>query len=137
MSKPKKNQKLQPVSNVLQNLFGRGKSPLSDGFLRWKIWHQWQDIVGPQIASYSQPVGYSDGYLFVWVKTSAHLQELNYGRDLMRDKINKVIGFHWVKGIKLTVDRRDVPRPEESDPGLREFLAKESPSGDGEPQPDR
>ncbi len=137
MSDGKKDQRLQPVSNVLHALFTRGDTPLSDQFLRWQLWNAWENLVGANISSYSTPVGFQRGVLLIWVRTPAHLQELNYGRELLRRKVNQFVGFEWVESIRLTLDRKDVPKPEESDPGLREFLSKESPSEDGEPQPGR
>ncbi|MGE0761642.1 MAG: DUF721 domain-containing protein [Bdellovibrionales bacterium] len=137
MSGRNKDQKLQPVSNVLQTIFARGESPLSDQFLRWRLWSCWADLVGPNIGAYSTPVGFQKGVLVVWVKTAAHMQELNYGRDLIKHKINQFVGFKWVTNVRLTLDRKDVPTLEESDPGLRQFLAKQSPNEDGEPQPGR
>lgn len=137
MSENKKNQKLQPVSNVLQAIFTRGNSALSDQFLRWRLWNSWAELVGPGIAAYSTPVGFNKGILIIWVRTPAHLQEMNYGREILRKKVNQFIGFEWTMNIKLTLDRKDVPNPEESDPGLRVYLSKQSPNEDGEPQPDR
>lgn len=137
MSDRKKNQKPQPVSNVLQNLFGRGDGPLAEGFMRWRVWHNWKQLVGERVGSYSIPVAFKDGVLSIWVKSAAHMQDLSFGSDLIKDKVNKFVGFPWVKKIRFTLDRKDVPSLEESEPGLREFLSKEFPSGDGEPQPGR
>lgn len=126
MTEGKKNQKLQPVSNVLQELFSRGQSPLSDQFLRWKVWNSWREIVGPAMESYSSPVGYAKRSLVIWVKSAAHLQELSYGKDLLRNKINQFVGFSWIDTVKLTLDRKDVPPPAEAQPEVREFLGGRS-----------
>ncbi len=137
MSERKKNQKPQAVSNILQNLFAKSEGPLQDGFLRWRVWQAWRTLVGDKVGSYSIPVSYKTGTLLIWVKSAGHMQELSFGTDVIRDKVNKFVGFQWVKKVRLTLDRKDVPSLEESSPGLREFLSKEFPSGDGEPQPDR
>lgn len=119
----KKNQKLQPASSVLQSVLSKGQNALSDQFLRWRLWNSWGDIVGAKIAAYSIPVGYRDGALIIWVKTSAHLQELKFGIEPLKEKANQFVGFSWVKEIKLTIDRKSVPMPEETSNQLREFLA--------------
>lgn len=137
MSERKKDQKLQPVSNILQGLLARGQSPLSDQFLRWRLWSSWRELVGPSIGGYSTPVGFSRGVLMVWVKSPAHLQEMSFGLEILREKVNDFVGFDWVVSVKLTLDRKDVPTLEESAPGLRRFLSTQSPNEDGEPQPDR
>lgn len=122
MSDREKDQKLQPVSNVLQSLFTKGKSPLSDQFLRWRLWSTWHEVVGEEMAQYSTPVGFYDGTILIWVRTAAHMQEMNYGRELLRNRINQFVGFSWVKLVKFTVDRKDVPQQDEATDQFKSFL---------------
>ena len=123
MSEGKKNQKLQPVSNVLQTLFANGQSALSDQFLRWRVWRAWADIVGPGMAGYSSPVGFNRRTLIIWAKSAAHMQEMSYGRDMLRAKVNQFVGFHWIDDVRLTLDRKDVPSVAESEAEMKEFLS--------------
>jgi hypothetical protein len=122
MSEGKKNQKLQPVSNVLQSLFSGGKSPLSDQFLRWRVWRSWAEVVGPAMEAYSSPVGYNRRVLIIWVKSAAHMQEMSYGKDLLRAKVNQFVGFDWIDTVKFTLDRKDVPTVAESEDEMKSFL---------------
>lgn len=138
MRKPKKRDLgLLPVSNILQELFVQDKSPLADQFQRWKLWQNWSVAVGPVIARYSAPVLYDRGTLVIWVKSSAHMHEMAYVMDALREKINRHVGQDWVRFIRLTMDRKDVATPPESATDSHEFLSRQSPNEDGEPPPGR
>ncbi|MCB0407042.1 MAG: DUF721 domain-containing protein [Bdellovibrionales bacterium] len=137
MSSDKKRSRLLPAANVLQALLSNGKSPLSEQFTRWKLWRNWEEIVGPSIGKNSQPVGFSKGRLYVWVSSSARMQEMRFLVGKIKDKINAHLGCEYVKFIQFTLDRKSVPSLEESEEGLRDFLSKSPPSGDEEPPRDR
>lgn len=114
MSGPKKDQNLLPVSNILADLFQSEDGPFSDQFRRYQLWQKWYEVVGPVISRYSAPITYREGVLWIWVKSAAHSQEMSFGLDLLRGKINQFFGFTWVKQIKLTTDSREVdnvPQP--------------------------
>jgi predicted nucleic acid-binding Zn ribbon protein len=107
---------------VLQSLLENGKSPLSDQFLRWKLWAKWAEVVGPTMAAQTVPVGYARGVLFIWVKHSAWMQQLIFLRDQVKDKINDFLSVPYVKMVRFTMDRREVPSIE--DPDLKHTLAQ-------------
>jgi hypothetical protein len=111
-------------SEALQALFENGKSPLSQQFLRWKLWRKWPDYVGSTMGQYSEPVGYVRGNLYVWVKNSAWMQQMVFMKDPMKDTINKKLGFKFVRNIHLTLDRKSVPRDAEEARELKESIAK-------------
>jgi hypothetical protein len=101
-------------SEVLQSLFENGKSPLSDQFLRWKIWAQWESIVGPTVGKNSEPVGYYRGTLYLWVPHSTWMQQLVFMRHQIKVAVNRKLGKIYVKDVRLTLDRKAVPSsPEE------------------------
>lgn len=125
MSKdPKNSSRLLPVSNVLQSLLANGKSPLSEQFIRWKLWRNWPEIVGPTLAKNCQPVGFRKGRLYVWVNSSTRLQEMRFMIGHIKDKINKHLEREWVKYIQLTLDKKSVPDLEESSESFKEFIDK-------------
>jgi predicted nucleic acid-binding Zn ribbon protein len=121
MSK-KKSSELLPASNVLQTVLANGKSALSDGFLRWKIWKLWPKIVGETVAKHCEPVGYDRGRLYVWVKSSARMQEIRFFEFTIRDKVNQHVGRTWVRGIRFTLDRRGVPTPDQMPEETKKLL---------------
>lgn len=118
--KPKTD--LLNVSNVLQTVLGNGKSPLSDGFLRWKIWRFWDRIVGPTLAASCEPVGYDRGKLTIWVKSSARMQEIRFFEGTLKQKVNQHVGRDWVNYIRFTLDRHGVPGSDEVSADFKKFL---------------
>lgn len=122
MSDKKKKTDLTTASKVLQSLLGSGKSPLSDNFLRWKIWRFWPQIVGATLAKYCEPVGYERGRLMIWVKSSARMQEIRFFENDLKAKVNEYVGKQWVRGIRFTLDRHSVPKEAEVSAEFKKFL---------------
>ena len=123
----KKKTELLPASRVLQGLLGNGKSALSDGFLRWKIWRFWPRIVGPTLASHCEPVGYERGKLFIWVKSSARMQEIRFFEETLVNKVNQHVGRPWVKVVRFTLDRHGVPSTAEVSDEFKKMLEQDAP----------
>ena len=119
----RKKSQLTTSCDVLQVLFENGKSPISDQFLRWKLWRKWPEIVGT-ISEHSKPVGFDRGTLIVWAENSTWLQHMIFFRDVIKDNVNKFVGRDWVQRVHLTLDARSVPNLDESDPELKSFLEK-------------
>lgn len=120
----KKPRQLLPISNVLQSLLGNGKSPLSDGFLRWKIWRFWPQIVGETFGKHCEPVGYDRGKLVIWVKSSARMQEIRFFEKTLKQKVNEHVGREWVKYVRFTLDRHGVPDPGQAPAIIKKYLGE-------------
>lgn len=123
-----KKRKLTLGSEVLQSLFENGKSPLSEQFMRWKLWAKWEEVVGPTIAKNAEPVGFQRGVLYVWVRNSAWMQQMIFLKDQIRDTINQKFENRFVKHIKFTLDRRDVPQEDQA--GFRDMIQKIAPGNE-------
>ena len=115
---------LQDASQVLQSLLQNSKSPLSQPFTRWKLWQHWDKVVGESLAKICTPVGYQKGKLYIWVENSAYLQELQFMAKPLIKQVNEYLGKQWVSSIKLTLDRKSVPRSAEMQEEMRDFLSK-------------
>jgi predicted nucleic acid-binding Zn ribbon protein len=118
-----KKPKISSGSEVLQALFENGKSELSVQFIRWKLWMKWSEFVGPTMGQVSEPVGYKDGTLFVWVKNSSWMQQMVFMREPLRDTINKKLEKYYVKEIRLTMDRNQVPADAETSDQLKDSIS--------------
>jgi hypothetical protein len=127
-SKPK-NSELAAVSKVLQTLLANGKSPLSDQFQRWKLWRFWPQVVGSTLSQVCEPVGFDRGRLWIWVKSSARLQEIRFFEDTLREKINAYVGREWARSLRFTLDRRGIPTEAQAPAKFKNFLDREG----GEP----
>ena len=117
-------------SEVLQSLFENGKSPLSDQFLRWKLWASWKDVVGPTISQNAEPVGYSRGTLYLWVKNSSWMQQMTFMKDPIQETINQKLGKKFVHAIRFTLDRRSVP--EHDNGALKDLIQRIVPESQDE-----
>lgn len=124
---PPKKKKLSAGSEVLMGLFENGKSPLSGQFLRWKLWAKWPEVVGPTIAKNAEPVAYTNGILYLWVRHSAWMQQLVFMREHIQSTINQKMGQNYVRTIRFTLDRREVPQ--QSDGNFKELIDKLIPEG--------
>lgn len=101
--------KFKSSAEVLQSLFATQAGPVSDQFFRWKLWMQWSEIVGATTAQVCEPISYSKGVLWLWVKNSTWLTQLNFMSATLILTINQKSDTHKVTEIKLTTDRRSVP----------------------------
>lgn len=101
--------KLHSAASVLHKLLEESQTPLSHQFKRWKVWSQWPSIVGEDVAPSCMPVGYLRGTLYLWVESSAHMQELSFLVDPIKAAVNKHMGSRWVNKLTLTLDRKSVP----------------------------
>jgi predicted nucleic acid-binding Zn ribbon protein len=105
----KKKKDLTAVSDVLQNLLENSKLPISEQFTRWKLWRKWDEVVGPTLAPHTLPVGFLRGTLYIWVKSSAWMQQLSFAAGPLKSKINSYLGREYVRQIRFTLDRHSVP----------------------------
>ena len=124
--------KFKSGSEVLQSLFENGKSPLSEQFIRWKIWARWPDYVGASLAKECEPVGYFQGTMTLWVASSSSMHNLIFLKDQIQAEINKKIGREFVKKIFLTLDRKEVPTNFHQQENLRNFVLQSRPKKKGE-----
>lgn len=129
-SDQKRKPKFSVGSEVLQSLFENGKSPLSEQFMRWKLWAQWEEYVGPTVAQNAEPVSYHRGVLYLWVRNSAWMQQMIFMKDPIQNAINTKLGRNFVRGIRFTLDRREVPAQDQN--GLKELIQKLAPEGEDE-----
>jgi hypothetical protein len=124
-SKPKPKTDLLSASKVLQTLLANGKNPLSDQFLRWKLWRFWPQIVGKTLGAVCEPVGFERGRLYIWVKSSSRMQEIRFFEESMKKKINDHLGKSWAKTLRFTLDRRGIPKEAEVSDEFKKFLAND------------
>lgn len=124
---PIRTSQLTASADVLQALLQNRKGPLTEQFVRWRVWNAWPDVVGAEIAKNTLPVGYLKGTLYIWVKSGPRMQELLFLLNDLKDRINKFAGSNWVKSIRLTLDRKSVPQLADASQEMRDFVAKQAP----------
>jgi len=106
--------KFKTAAEVLKSLLdGQGNSNISgavsDNFLRWKLWLNWKDVVGPTLSEQCEPVSYHRGLLWIWVKNSVWMQQMTFMSTHIKSAIDQNYKNGYVKEIRFTLDRRWTP----------------------------
>ena len=96
-----KDKKLDSVANVLQGLFENSKSPLSEGFQRYKLEQQWAQVLGGVIGKQTRPVDFQSGLLTIAVSNPTLLTELQFFQQEIITKVNTHIGKVWVRKVRF------------------------------------
>lgn len=104
--------KFQTGAEVLQKLLESQVGPVSDQYLRWKLWLNWKDIVGKTVSDHSEPISYRNGLLWLWVENSVWMQQMGFMSESIKEAINKKFRSGFIKEIRFTQDRRQVPSAE-------------------------
>jgi hypothetical protein len=101
--------KFKTSAEVLQRLLEDKAGPVSDQYLRWKLWLAWADIVGPTVAENAEPVSYRNGVLWLCVRNSVWMQQITFMVEPIKNSVNQKFRSGFVKEIKLTLDRKETP----------------------------
>jgi predicted nucleic acid-binding Zn ribbon protein len=107
---PKKNPQLERVGEVLdQSLKRLDLAPRLDEYGVWPIWNE---IVGKTIARNAQPEKIRHGTLFVKVTSPVWMQQLQFMKTMIADKLNQRLKQEVVKNIFFMVGRIDAAEEE-------------------------
>ena len=78
----------------------------------YSVWPIWNDIVGDVIARNAQPEKIRQATLFVKVSSHVWMQQLQYMKDTIADKLNHKLGGEVVKNIFFYVGEIALPSAE-------------------------
>jgi predicted nucleic acid-binding Zn ribbon protein len=106
----KKNLQLESVGAVLdQSLKRLDLAPRLDEYGVWPIWNE---IVGNTIARNAQPEKIRNGTLFIKVSSPVWMQQLQFMKNMIADKLNQRLKQDVVKNIFFMVGRIDATTEE-------------------------
>jgi predicted nucleic acid-binding Zn ribbon protein len=100
------------VGEVLGNSLKR--LDLSYRLHEYGIWPVWDEVVGKTIAVNAQPEKIRNGTLFVKVTSSVWMQQLQFMKEMIAEKLNNRLNREVVKNIFFVVGRIDSPGPAET-----------------------
>jgi predicted nucleic acid-binding Zn ribbon protein len=103
---------------------------LSPRLDEYGVWPIWNDIVGATIARNAQPEKIRNGTLFVKVSGATWMQELQYMKEMISQKLNQSLGREVVKNIFFFVGKLDAEAVKSKSQGS----APSSPSSPTHPQ---
>ena len=78
---------MERLGDVLERTLKR--LPLRQRLDDYALWTVWDETVGPAVARNAQPVGLRHGTLFVKVRAATWMQQLQYMKDIMVEKLNR------------------------------------------------
>jgi predicted nucleic acid-binding Zn ribbon protein len=76
------------------------------------VWPIWNDIVGTTIARNAQPEKIRNGTLFVKVTSPVWMQQLQYMKEMIAEKLNQRLKTDVVKNIFFVVGRIHIETPD-------------------------
>jgi hypothetical protein len=107
MTRRRRQKDLLKLGDVLQRALKRREVFVH--FEDQKLLEIWRQSVGPQIATRTHPENINRGTLFVKVSTSVWMQELQYMKKEIIEKINRLYGKETVQNIRFVIG--EIPPP--------------------------
>ena len=132
--KDRQKSKLLSATDVLQGLFENGKSALSSRFMVWKLAQRWKEVVGPTIAEHSEPDGYYKGLLYIRVRHSVWMQQLQFMKAEIIANVNRDMRYEWATDIKFRLNHSDAQWFLQKKKGQSFGRSNASPNGDEDPR---
>ena len=80
----------------------------------YSIWKFWADEVGELIARRAQPSRFRNGILFVTVATQSWMQELQFMKETIRERLNARLGTDLVRDIFFVSGKVEHAAPDEA-----------------------
>ncbi len=93
----KNDTSLEKIGEILEKSLKRLDQ--SGRLVEYGVWPIWNDIVGSTIAHNAQPEKIRHGTLFVKVTGPTWMQQLQYMKEMIADKLNERLGSEVVKNI--------------------------------------
>ena len=101
----KNDLQLEKLGEILDKSLKRLE--LSAKLKEYGVWPIWNEIVGVTIARNAQPEKIRNGTLFVKVASPTWMQELQYMKEMISEKLNQNLGREVVKNIFFFVGKLD------------------------------
>ena len=108
-----KNLPLERLGAVLDQSLKRFE--LTSRLDEYGVWPIWNDVVGKSIALNAQPEKIRNGTLFVKVTSPVWMQQLQFMKEMIVEKLNQRLKSEVVKTIFFMVGHIDAPESESVD----------------------
>ncbi len=131
MGSQTKNPYWNSVSGVLRTVFPDSADP--EKLRVYRAWEVWPEVVGPANAKKAQPTKFRNGKLFVTVLHPALMQELQFVKEHIRRRLNRLIGAEAITHIYFgrgPIRGKDVAPPSPPQRTLPQFREVTIPSID-------
>jgi len=127
----KKDPQIERLGEVLDKSLKRLE--LAPRLDEYGVWPVWNDVVGNPVARNAQPEKIRNGTLFVKVTSPVWMQQLQFMKELITEKLNQRLGTPVVKNIFFVVGRVEADAAEaESQPTAQSAPEPREPEIDEE-----
>lgn len=99
----KKDSQIAKLGEILEKSLKRLE--LSTKLAEYGVWPIWNETVGPTIARNAQPERIRHGTLFVKVTSPTWMQQLQYMKEMIREKLNQRLGSEVVKNLFFVIGK--------------------------------
>ena len=79
--------------------------PVNGRVKEYGLWKAWDQLVGPQVARQCQPDRLKDGILFLKVTSSVWMQQLQFMRSMILEKVNGCMGENAVRELRFQIGK--------------------------------
>jgi hypothetical protein len=117
MAAAKKKPPWDVAGAVLVTLLPQLTSP--QRWNEYRVWDVWEAAVGEALARKACPTKIQNGTLFVMVSNSTLIQELQFAKATLRDRLNQQLGGPVVRDIRFVIGRVSERALRQSIPALR------------------
>ena len=101
----RKTDRLTPLRDILREALKA--SGMDVDLELYRLWEQWTDLVGPAIAKNAHPVAIKKTLLLVNVSSAPWMQQLQYLKNELMEKLNSALGREAVKDIRFKIGQFD------------------------------
>lgn len=77
----------------------------------YRVWTFWEEEVGATMAAHAQPAAFRDGVLSVRVDGAAWMQELQFMKEDVRQRLNARLGAELIRDVYFVSGRIERPAP--------------------------
>jgi hypothetical protein len=81
---------------------------LSTRLDEYGVWPVWNDVVGPAIARNAQPEKIRNGTLFIKVTSPVWMQQLQYMKEMIAERLNQRLKANIVRNILFVVGQINI-----------------------------
>jgi hypothetical protein len=100
--------------------------PVKGRVREYGLWKAWDELVGQQVSRRCQPERVKDGILFLKVTSSVWMQQLQFMKSMIIEKVNGQMGEGAVRDIRFRIGRMDQERRSVREPWRDVTLSRET-----------
>ena len=101
MARERRKRKPEKVDSILKNVLR--SLNLGIKVKQYQIWDVWDSVVGKPIAQQAQPQQIRNMILWITVSSSTWMQQLEFMRQQIIDRLNERIGEKVIKDIRFRI----------------------------------